>query len=111
MPETPATNPAAGMQTAPSDTPEATAIRQRVIDKIAAKQGGFPVCPVCHQNTFSLGPFVHLQVAKNPSKIELGTVMPCATLVCSTCGHVMLMGLLLLGFSVAELASLAPPDG
>lgn len=95
---------------ATSLTPEATSVRQRVLDKIVEKKGGFPVCPICHQNTFTIGPFVQFQVASDPAKIELGTVMPCATLICRTCGHVMLLSLILPGFSQAELSSLAIPN-
>jgi hypothetical protein len=93
--------------TNPSDyvTPQ-QATRQRIIERLIEKGGRDPQCPICHQKVFAIGAYVHLAVSSDASVAQLGRSMPCVTVMCMTCGNVLLVSLLALGFTREELAQM-----
>jgi hypothetical protein len=81
------------------------AIRQRIVDVLASKGGNEPLCPVCHQREFALGPYVALPVTASPV-VGSSHFVPCVSLDCQTCGYVLLVGLNFY-FTPDELAGMA----
>jgi hypothetical protein len=95
-------NPASG------NSPEAQAIKARILQAIIARGGASPVCPVCSQRLWTVGPYIPMGVSTNPQQVRLGPeVVPCVILSCDTCGDMLLINLLILGFSAEELPTLA----
>lgn len=92
-------------QPAPSED-----VRNRIVARITEKGGGSPLCPVCHQRTFRVGPYVQLPAGTQAMGLNLGRTMPCTSLLCNTCGNVLLVSLILLGFTPDDLESMDLPD-
>ena len=89
----------------PPLSPESLAVRQRIIDKLIAKGGGSPLCPVCQHRAFSVGPYVNLPVTVDPQVMALGQYLPCVSFACDNCGFTLLINLLN-HFTPSELAGL-----
>jgi hypothetical protein len=97
--------PVAGTPTSPGEE-----VRRRILAKLVSKGGGMPLCPICHQRAFSIGPYVQLAAGIQAFNMNLGRTLPCTSLLCNTCGNVLLVSLILLGFTPDELKTMDLPE-
>src|SRR5271154_6822792 len=87
-------------------------VRQRVIQSILERiPQGLPACTMCGKKTgYGIADgVVHLILTPFGTAPALGGVartQPCITLTCNTCGHTVLMNLLILG--LGDLTAILP---
>gem|GEM_PF-6646921 len=81
--------------------------QQLIVDRLVAKGGGQPTCPICHTHKFNVGAFVTLPAAETPVGIQLGgRSYPTIALHCANCGTIQFVNLVLLGFTEQEIVSM-----
>jgi hypothetical protein len=80
---------------------------EKIVEKLVAKGGGEPTCPICHTHKFTVGAFVNFPAAETPVGLQLGgRSYPTIAIHCANCGTMQFVNLVLLGFTEEEIGSM-----
>ena len=96
---------------AETTTPEAQRTRDLIIHRIIERTGGRePTCPICGEHRFAVGAYSPIPVTPTANILMMGRFQPAVTVICMTCGGVQFINLMMLGFTLEDIANM-PNDG